>query len=175
MAVELRSYLTDVLAQLPEDHPDRDYLMGLKAATDAFVERTDPAFSTVAWDERRPAPEHAVQPPLTASTDEQPPAPEQERVHLRGRAGSPPTFRTTPKGVLVGSFPLAVREETAPDRTTWWKVFVFRQRAEKLRAQQLAKGASVEVIGYGYDHTLTKRDGTTTTEHRVNAVAVKLR
>lgn len=56
---------------------------------------------------------------------------EQERLSLTGRVGADPTFRTTPKGTLIGRFPLAVHQ---PDNSTiWWPVLALNARAEKLR------------------------------------------
>jgi hypothetical protein len=159
---------------LPEDHPDRRLLEGLQQTVEAFTQRGAAATPPAG------APESAgdaprAEAPGTAPTPEDLATSEQVRVRLHGRCAYPPTYRTTPKGVLVGTFPLAVRDDANPDQTTFWKVYAFRQRAETLRAQQLSKGQVAEVIGYGYDHTLTKRDGSTSIEHRVNAVAIKVR
>ena len=42
MASELEHFLTDQLAQLPENHPHRPFLVAQKALVDAFLDRATP-------------------------------------------------------------------------------------------------------------------------------------
>jgi hypothetical protein len=94
----------------------------------------------------------------STSQDRSVPHPErQQRVRLFGRLGKDPLFRVTATKKLVGQFPLAVRldEETV----RWEKIVAHGPRAEKLRDElRLAKGQTVEVIGYR--HTQTRKDRT---------------
>jgi hypothetical protein len=97
------------------------------------------------------------------------PVSEQERVVLAGRAGADPTFRTTPKGTLVGRFSLAVHGDD--NSTTWFPVLAFNQRAERLR-EIVKRGAAVNVIGYVHTREAPSRDGTTRTLREIYAVSV---
>jgi hypothetical protein len=94
---------------------------------------------------------------------------EQERVSLLGRVGADPTFRTTPKGTLVGRFPLAVHGEG--NSTTWYPVLAFNQRAERLK-EGVHKGEAVRVVGYVHEREIKTRDGEPRTVREVYAVSV---
>lgn len=96
-------------------------------------------------------------PRRSPSTAEIPNRIEHERVTLVGRIGYTPKFRETSKGTLVGTFALAVHPE--PGVTTWHKIVVFGERAQKMRDGALSKGDEVEVIGY--EHTKTCTDAKT--------------
>ena len=99
------------------------------------------------------------------------PQPERQRVTLAGRLGASPSFRTTPKGQLLGRFPLAVHDE---DSTRWVQVLAFGQRAEKLRDEtRLAKGEQVEVIGYPHPKHSKGKDGKTRVEVEVYATVIR--
>jgi hypothetical protein len=97
------------------------------------------------------------------------------RVELTGRLGRVPTFRTTPKGTLVGKFPLAVHLEDG--QTTWHTVLAFGPRAQKLEqrvsAGELPKGREVEVIGYAHTREQQGQNGKTRIVREVYAAAVK--
>jgi hypothetical protein len=97
---------------------------------------------------------------------------EQLRLHLAGRVGADPVFRTTPKGTLVGRFPLAIHN---PDNTTTWQqVLAFNARAEKLR-DTIHKGDAVQVVGYVHEREGKGRDGQPRTIRELYAVTVTAR
>lgn len=85
------------------------------------------------------------------------------RVTLAGRLGADPSFRTTPKGRLVGKFPLGVRDEADDGTTRWETVLTFDKRAEHVRAT-LKKGDAVAVIGYRHERQVPGRNGPRTIE-----------
>jgi hypothetical protein len=96
----------------------------------------------------------------------------QSRVNLVGRVGAQTNFRTTPKGVLIARFPLAVRE--SENKTSWHTVLAFGPRAVKLEGT-IKKGDTVEVIGYTHVREFVKRDGSKKTVEEIYAVVVKNR
>ncbi len=104
---------------------------------------------------------------VAAATAEDPEATadqaEQERLTLLSRLGQDPTIRTTRNGVLVARFPLGVRDEADPTKTTWHQVLAFRQRAEQVR-DTLKKGNAVEVIGYRHTREVPGRKGPRTVQ-----------
>ena len=99
-------------------------------------------------------------------------APEgQLRVTLSGRIGAPPAFRTTPKGRLIGKFPLGVRATEGDAKMVWHQILVFGERAEQTR-QSLKRGDAVEVIGYKHERQVPGRTGPRTIKE-VYATVVK--
>ena len=114
------------------------------------------------------APEGACRPPLPDPDGDK----ERERVRLAGRLGADPRFRETRNGVLVGSFPIAVRQEDGSTR--WETVVAFQERAAKLRGEGgPRKGQHVEVIGYRHRREQPTKDGTVRVVEEVYAVVVK--
>jgi primosomal replication protein N len=122
---------------------------------------------------------------LPALMESAPPAPtgeatadaeprERERVQLVGRLGQDPRLRTTPKGTLIASFPLGVKDEADLNKTTWHTVLAFQQRAAHVR-DSLKKGDPVEVIGYVHERAIPRRDGTSRTVREVYATVIKPR
>jgi hypothetical protein len=97
---------------------------------------------------------------------------EQLRLHLAGRVGADPVFRTTPKGTLVGRFPLAIHNHD--NTTTWQQVLAFNARAEKLR-DTIHKGDAVQVVGYVHEREGKGRDGQPRTIRELYAVTVTAR
>lgn len=90
--------------------------------------------------------------PATGETTER----KEERLTLRGRAGTEPTFRTTRNGTPIVRFPLAVRDEAG--ETTWHTIVAFGERAERLRGV-LHRGEIVEVVGYMHERSARTRGG----------------
>lgn len=161
MAIELQRFLTDQLARLPADHPDRRFLAGLASTVTAYTERPETAAAVV------------TAPPATPVAGEQPvPAERQERVRLAGRVGAQPQYHTTGKGRFLVRFPLAehVPEQEEP---VWHTIFVFAERARRLQEKGLARGDAVEVVGYRHRRLLTRRDGVTKEVEDIYAVAVR--
>src|SRR5205823_3388519 len=97
---------------------------------------------------------------------------DKRRVTLCGRVGAVPAFRTTPKGVLIGKFPLAVRDEE--EQTHWHTILTFNERTRKLQEAQLAKGQAVEVTGYVHEREQRTKTGTKMVEE-IYGVVIKLR
>jgi single-strand DNA-binding protein len=134
-----------------------------------FIQPSDPAKSA----EPTPALEELVSPEIDASLPlPDSPQERQSRVTLFGRVGAGPRFRTTPKGRLVASFPLAVRE--SEEQTTWHTIVAFDKRAEQVR-ESLAKGQALEVIGYLHQRERQLRDGRTKRIEQIYAVAIRPR
>ena len=79
-----------------------------------------------------------------------------ERLQLRGRAGTEPVFRSTRNGIAIARFPLAVRDGAG--ETSWHTVVAFGDRAERLRGS-LSRGQAVEVIGYLHEREARTRNG----------------
>ena len=98
---------------------------------------------------------------------------EQERLTLVGRLGQDPTLRTSRGGVLIARFPLGVKDEADPNKTTWHQVLAFRQRAELVR-DRLHRGHVVEVIGYRHEREIPGKTGTRTVAE-IYATVVKPR
>ena len=112
-----------------------------------------------------------------APTGEAAPDPEpreRERVQLAGRLGQNPRTRTTPKGTLIASFPLGVKDEADLNKTTWHTILAFRERAAQVK-DTLRQGMPVEVIGYRHNREVPRRDGSTRTVHEVYATVIKPR
>jgi single stranded DNA-binding protein len=93
-------------------------------------------------------------------------------VQLAGRLGQDPRIRTTPKGTLIASFPLGVKDEADLEKTTWHTVLAFRERAQTVH-DTLKKGMPVEVIGYVHERAIPRRDGSTRTVQEVYATVVR--
>src|SRR5690242_20455979 len=49
MAVEAHQFYQDLLARLPQDHPDRPFLEGVAQTVSAYVERTNAALNAELW------------------------------------------------------------------------------------------------------------------------------
>jgi hypothetical protein len=102
---------------------------------------------------------------------------EEERVELTGRLGRTPTFRTTPKGVFIAKFPLAVHLEDGA--TKWHTILAFGPRAQKLEEKvtegAVAKGREVDVIGYVHTREEQGKNGKTRTLNEVYAAVVRCR
>jgi single-strand DNA-binding protein len=98
----------------------------------------------------------------------------QERVTLAGRVGAKPAFRTTPRGVLVATFPLGVKDEADSEQTTWHTILAFQKRAALVR-DTVHKGDALEVIGYRNQRSYTGRDGKDHAVVEVHAAVIKPR
>lgn len=102
-----------------------------------------------------------------------------QQITLIGNVGNDPEMRYTPSGVPVTTFSLAVNKSwTTPDgqrqdRTTWFRVTVWRKMAE-IVSQYLAKGRQVMVIGeIDEARPWTDRDGELRASLEVTAQVVK--
>jgi single-strand DNA-binding protein len=75
-----------------------------------------------------------------------------QQITLVGNLGNDPELRTTPSGVPVCNFSLAVhrqwsnRDGEQAEKTTWFRVTVWQRQAETV-ARYLRKGSRVLVVG----------------------------
>jgi hypothetical protein len=107
----------------------------------------------------------------------------QERIKVFGRLATEVRFKTRQNGRLIGEIVLAERLDE--EHTRWHKVAAFdnpetkRLLASKLKervdAGELSKGKPATVVGYRHETERKKRDGTTTTEEQIYAVAISPR
>src|SRR5207302_9388678 len=82
---------------------------------------------------------------------------------LVGNVGKDPEFRYTPQGVAVADFTVAVNKRTGKgedrkDKTTWFRVTVWRERAETV-SQYVKKGMKIMVIGEVEARAYTDKNG----------------
>ena len=82
-----------------------------------------------------------------------------QKVILIGRLGSDPEIRSTPSGVTVCSFTLAV-DGKKEGQTTWYKISAWRQLGESC-ARYLSRGKKCAVVGEFQPREYTAKDGTT--------------
>lgn len=94
----------------------------------------------------------------------------QPRITYSGRLGTDPRCRTTPRAVLVCSFPVAEKREGV-EKPTWRKTVAFQELAKKVQ-DSLKRGMFVDVVGYEHERIRTSRDGATRVDHEVYAVSV---
>lgn len=75
-----------------------------------------------------------------------------QQITLVGNLGNDPELRTTPNGIPVCNFSLAVhrqwtnRDGEQSEKTTWFRVTVWQRQAETV-ARYLRKGSAVLVVG----------------------------
>ena len=88
-----------------------------------------------------------------------------QQIMLIGHLGNDPELRTTPGGVQVASFSLAVNrtwtnhEGVRQDKTTWFRITTWRKQAEIVH-QYLNKRSKVMVVGEVEEsRPYTDRDG----------------
>lgn len=96
----------------------------------------------------------APQGPIPTALPETGPQP---RVAYRGRLGTDPRTKTTPKGKFVMEFPVAVAVE-GRDNPEWRDTVVFDAKARALEGV-LARGSRVAVVAY--EHTRRHEDSKT--------------
>ncbi len=80
-----------------------------------------------------------------------------------GNVGREPEMRYTPQGVAVCDFSVAVNKvtgkgETRKEETTWFKVTVWRERAETA-SQFIKKGMKIMVVGEIKASAYTNKQG----------------
>ncbi len=97
----------------------------------------------------------------------------QPRVSYSGRLGTDPRCRTTPREVLVCSFPVAERQEGF-DKPKWRNTVTFKALAQRVK-ETMKKGDMVDVIGYEHPKTRKGKDGKTRHETEIYAVVVNQR
>ncbi len=103
----------------------------------------------------------------------QPRQDKQPRVSFSGRLGTDPRCRTTPRQVLVCSFPVAEKREGF-DTPKWRNTVTFKALAKKIQ-ETMKKGDLVDIIGYEHEKARKGKDGKTRHETEVYAVVVKQR
>ena len=90
---------------------------------------------------------------------------------LTGNLVRDPELRTTPSGVAVCTFTIAVNGRK-PEDTQFFRITTWRQTAENCQ-RFLAKGRKVAVTGAVSLNTYTAKDGTTKASLEVNADEVE--
>lgn len=97
------------------------------------------------------------------------------KLTIIGNLTRDPELRTTPSGVNVCSFTVAVNRRNSRDgepQADYFEVTAWRERGE-ICAKYLAKGRKVCVIGAVSVTTYTGNDGTTRAKMRVTADEVE--
>lgn len=102
-----------------------------------------------------------------------------QQLTLIGNLGADPEQRTTPSGVPVSNFSLAVnktwvgQDGQKQDKTLWFRVTAWRKQAEVV-GQYLTKGQRVLVIGeIDEARAYTDRDGNARAALEVTAQVIK--
>jgi len=93
------------------------------------------------------------------------------RIFIIGNLCKDPELRTTPSGVPVCTFTIAVNGRK-PEDTQFFRITTWRQTAENCQ-RFLAKGRKVAVTGAVSLNTYTAKDGTTKASLEVNADEVE--
>jgi single-strand DNA-binding protein len=101
-----------------------------------------------------------------------------QQVIIVGNVGRDAEFRYTPQGIAVCDFSVAVnkvtgRGEDRKESTTWFKVTVWRDRAE-IAQQLIKKGRKVMVIGEVKASAYTDKTGKPMASLEVTANEFKL-
>lgn len=103
-----------------------------------------------------------------------------QQIMLIGHLGTEPEMRYTASGVPVTNFNLAVSrrwtnpEGQAQEKTTWFRVSLWRRQAE-IASQYLAKGHRVMIVGeVDSARPWTDRDGNMRATIEVTANELKL-
>src|SRR6476661_8359572 len=86
-----------------------------------------------------------------------------QQVTIVGNVGRDAEMRYTPQGVAVCDFSVAVNKvtgkgESRKEKTTWFKVTVWRERAETA-SQYIKKGMKIMVIGEVDARAYTDKNG----------------
>lgn len=93
------------------------------------------------------------------------------KIIIIGNLVRDPELRTTPRGVAVCTFTIAVNGRK-PEDTQFFRITTWRQTAENCQ-RFLAKGRKVAVTGAVSLNTYTAKDGTTKASLEVNADEVE--
>ena len=96
-----------------------------------------------------------------------------------GNVGSDPEMKYTPSGIPVTTFSLAVNRKwkngdgQQQEKTTWWRVTVWRQQAE-IVSQYVTKGMKVLVEGEDIEaRAFTDKQGNQRASLEITANAVR--
>lgn len=98
---------------------------------------------------------------------------------LVGNVGSAPEMKYTPSGIAVTTFSLAVNKKwknadgQMQEKTTWWRVTVWRQQAETV-SQYVTKGMKVLVEGEDVEaRAFTDKSGNNRASLEITATSVR--
>ena len=94
------------------------------------------------------------------------------KLVLTGNLTRSPELRSTPNGIPVCTFTIAVNGRKSDDPTAYFRITVWRQLAE-ICNRYLAKGKKVFVSGPVSVSTYTAKDGTTRASLEVTAEDVE--
>ena len=86
-----------------------------------------------------------------------------QQITIVGNVGRDAEFNYTPQGVGVAKFSVAVTKVTGKgedkkERTTWFRVTLWREKAENLH-QYIKKGNKIMVVGEVEASAYTNKDG----------------
>jgi single-strand DNA-binding protein len=86
-----------------------------------------------------------------------------QQVLIIGNVGRDPELTYTPQGIAVAKFTVAVNKvtgkgETRKEKTTWFRVSVWRERAETVN-QYVKKGMKIMVVGEIEVNAYTDKNG----------------
>lgn len=86
-----------------------------------------------------------------------------QQVIIIGNVGRDPELSYTPQGIAVAKFTVAVNKvtgkgETRKEKTTWFRVSVWRERAETVQ-QYVRKGMKIMVVGEIDVNAYTDKNG----------------
>jgi single-strand DNA-binding protein len=86
-----------------------------------------------------------------------------QQLIIIGNVGREPEFKYTPQGIAVCDFSVAVNKRTGKgedrkEKTTWFRVTAWRERAE-FASQYVKKGGRLMVVGEVEAHAYTDKDG----------------
>ncbi len=93
-------------------------------------------------------------------------------IFLIGNLCRDPELRTTPNGINLTTFTIAVNGRGKDADTTYFRITAWRQLAENC-SRFLEKGKKVAVLGSISLNTYTKKDGTSGASLEVNADQVE--
>lgn len=101
-----------------------------------------------------------------------------QQVILVGNVGRDAELKYTPQGIAVADFSIAVSKRTGKgeqrqEETTWFKVTLWRERAENL-SQYIKKGKRVMVVGEVKARAYTNNQGQAAASLEVTANEVRL-
>lgn len=100
-----------------------------------------------------------------------------QQTIIVGNVGKDAELSYTPQGIAVAKFSVAVskvtgRGESKQEKTTWFRVTIWRERAENL-SQYIKKGSKIMVIGEVDASAYTNKDGQPTASLELTANDVR--
>ncbi len=99
-------------------------------------------------------------------------------ITIVGNVGRDPEFKYTPQGIAVCDFSVAVNKRTGKgedrkEKTTWFRVTAWRERAE-FASKYIKKGGRLLVVGEVEAHAYTDKDGQAQATLELTAANIQL-